>query len=145
MHFLRLTGLPVAILVDFNVAVLRQGLRRLSYNPHHSFPPSRLHLAIHRIFLLIRGKMFDDSREDRTARAPRTPGFWGSESMIPDLPGGPGVLAVSVLRRNVTNGEMKAAAFMFHFSFGPGTPPSCVARSVSFIEEHVSLLASNCA
>src|SRR5882724_4524392 len=49
--------------------------------------------------------MFDDSREDRTARAPRTPGFWGSESMIPDLPGGPGVLAVSVLRRNVTNGE----------------------------------------
>src|SRR5882724_1396272 len=70
-------------------------------------------LAIHRIFLLIRGKMFDDSREDRTARAPRTPGFWGSESMIPDLPGGPGVLAVSVLRRNVTNGESPSCSF-FH-------------------------------
>jgi GxxExxY protein len=44
LTYLRLTGLPVAILVNFNVAVLRHGLRRLTYNPQHPFPPSHLHV-----------------------------------------------------------------------------------------------------
>jgi GxxExxY protein len=44
LTYLRLTGISVALLVNFNVAVLRNGLRRLSYNPHHPFPPSRLHV-----------------------------------------------------------------------------------------------------
>src|SRR5258707_106909 len=81
--------------------------------PALQFPLSASATRHSSIFLLIRGKMFDDSREDRTARAPRTPGFWGSESMVPDLPGGPGVLAVSVLRRNVTNGESPSCSFFY--------------------------------
>jgi GxxExxY protein len=45
LTYLRLTGLPAALLVNFNVAVLRHGLRRLTYNPNHPFPPSRLHVT----------------------------------------------------------------------------------------------------
>ncbi len=44
LTYLRLTGLRAALLVNFNVPVLRQGLRRLSYNPHHPSPPPRLHV-----------------------------------------------------------------------------------------------------
>lgn len=45
LTYLRLTSLPAALVVNFNVAVLRHGLHRLSYNPNHPFPPSRLHVT----------------------------------------------------------------------------------------------------
>ena len=45
LTYLRLTGLPAALIVNFNVAVLRHGLRRLTYHPQHPFPPSRLHVS----------------------------------------------------------------------------------------------------
>ncbi|WP_437754934.1 GxxExxY protein [Sorangium sp. So ce1389] len=45
LTYLRLTRLPAALIVNFNVAVLRHGLRRISYNPNHPFPPSRLHVT----------------------------------------------------------------------------------------------------
>ena len=44
LTYLRLTGIRVALLVNFNVAALRLGLRRLTYNSQHPFPPSRLHV-----------------------------------------------------------------------------------------------------
>ena len=39
---LKLTGFPVALLVNFNVAVLKHGLRRLSRKPDPTFLSSRL-------------------------------------------------------------------------------------------------------
>ncbi|WP_437720881.1 GxxExxY protein [Sorangium sp. So ce861] len=45
LTYLRLTKLPAALIVNFNVAVLRHGLRRLTYNPNYPFPPSRLHVV----------------------------------------------------------------------------------------------------
>jgi GxxExxY protein len=42
LTYLRLTGLRVALLVNFNVEALRRGLRRLTHNPKTlpAFPPS---------------------------------------------------------------------------------------------------------
>ena len=45
LTYLRLTRLSAALVVNFNVAVLRHGVRRLSYNPNHPFPPSHLHVT----------------------------------------------------------------------------------------------------
>ena len=40
LTYLKLTGLPTGLLVNFNVAVLRAGLRRLTRKPLATFPPS---------------------------------------------------------------------------------------------------------
>ena len=42
LTYLKLTGLPVALLVNFNVAVLKDGLRRLTRKPDPTFLSSRL-------------------------------------------------------------------------------------------------------
>lgn len=42
LTYLKLTGFPVALLVNFNVPVLKQGLRRLTLSPDLPFPSSRL-------------------------------------------------------------------------------------------------------
>ena len=42
LTYLKLTGLPVALLVNFNVAVLKYGLRRLTRKPDPTFLSSRL-------------------------------------------------------------------------------------------------------
>jgi GxxExxY protein len=42
LTYLKLTGLPVAFLVNFNVAVLKDGLRLLSRKPDPTFLSSRL-------------------------------------------------------------------------------------------------------
>ena len=45
LTYLRLTGMRAGLLVNFNVPVLRDGLRRLTYDPAFAaFPPSRLHV-----------------------------------------------------------------------------------------------------
>jgi hypothetical protein len=40
LTYLKLTGLPVALFVNFNVAVLKYGLRRLTRKPDPTFPSS---------------------------------------------------------------------------------------------------------
>jgi GxxExxY protein len=47
LTYLKLSGLPTALLINFNVALLQQGLRRLTnQNPKNSgFPPPRLPVA----------------------------------------------------------------------------------------------------
>jgi GxxExxY protein len=42
LTYLKLTGLPVALVVNFNVAVLKDGLRRLTRKPDPTFLSSRL-------------------------------------------------------------------------------------------------------
>jgi GxxExxY protein len=42
LTYLKLTGFPVALLVNFNVAVLKHGLRRLTRKPDPNFLSSRL-------------------------------------------------------------------------------------------------------
>jgi hypothetical protein len=42
LTYLKLTGLPVALLLNFNVAVLKYGLRRLTRKPDPTFLSSRL-------------------------------------------------------------------------------------------------------
>ena len=42
LTYLKLTGLPVALLVNFNVAVFKYGLRRLTRKPDPTFLSSRL-------------------------------------------------------------------------------------------------------
>jgi GxxExxY protein len=42
LTYLKLTGLPVALLVNFNVVVLKDGLRRLTRKPDPDFLSSRL-------------------------------------------------------------------------------------------------------
>jgi len=42
LTYLKLTGLPVAFLVNFNVPVLKHGLRRLTRKPDPTFLSSRL-------------------------------------------------------------------------------------------------------
>ena len=44
--YLRLSHLPVGLLVNFNVTVLRNGLRRLTPNHPKLFPPSALPVQI---------------------------------------------------------------------------------------------------
>ena len=42
LTYLKLTGLPVAFLVNFNVTILKDGLRRLTRKPDPTFLSSRL-------------------------------------------------------------------------------------------------------